>query len=257
VETHIQQTINQPPSDSVALTETHTCYRQRNNLAIFWLCTRLHGKYRSRPASVTSSYHLPFSSPKQKSMTFSECQNHAINEHTSWRDVTYSSMLRHPHDKSVNEFSMLSLQHVQGQGQWSSRSRPRPVVFEVKASDLRGQGQGQWSLRSRPVIFEVKAKASDLWGQCQGQWSSRSRSRPRPDLKAKATTFCLRTILGVDGSPQGPAPDQRPLTYLLLNVWRSLHHYITENKLFTWLMPSLHFYHSSVVVWNGSHDLRW
>jgi len=36
----------------------HTCYPQRNTLAFFWLRTRLHGKYRSRPASVLVKWRV-------------------------------------------------------------------------------------------------------------------------------------------------------------------------------------------------------
>jgi len=124
-------------------------------------------------------------------------------------------------------------QHVlvqgQGQGQWSSRSRPRrgPVVFKVKAKDRasglrgQGQGQGQWSLRSRPrtwpVVIEVNAKdrASGHRGQCQGQgqWSSTSMPRTWPvvcDVKAKDTTTTTTTVLWsfFRDQPGEPVPEQ-------------------------------------------------
>jgi len=171
VKTHIQQTINQPPSDSVTPTQTHMLSTKKYSrvfVTMYQTSWKISFKTCLCVSQTTSSYHLPCPSPKQKSTTFSECQNGATDEHTSWRDVTYSSIFRHPRAKRVNEFSMLSLDSVStaGMGLRTACTRPRPVILEVKsnASDLRGQCQGQWSLRSRPrpVIFEVNAEASGL-----------------------------------------------------------------------------------------------
>ena len=86
VKTHIQQTINQPPSDSVTPTQTHMLSTKKYSrvfLTTYQTSWKISFKTCLCVSQMTSSYHLPCPSPKRKSTTFSECQNHATDEHTS------------------------------------------------------------------------------------------------------------------------------------------------------------------------------
>ena len=59
-----------------------------------------------------------------------------------------------------------------------SRPRPRPVVFEAKASSLRGQSQGQWSWLLKKMTLLIKIQLLN-WQQnvyqstrCSQNWAS-------------------------------------------------------------------------------------
>jgi len=76
-----------------------------------------------------------------------------------------------------------------------SRPRPRPVVFEAKASSLRGQSQGQWSWLLKKMTLLIKIQLLN-WQQnvyqstrCSQNWASVFTSHTNKLQSQVAITF--------------------------------------------------------------------